>query len=291
MSKNLVISTAVLAAAIATAACEKIPSGETNQSGSVRTEAGEQAKRQQTEPQERSDQTPNQATRGETRQASKSAQAVPAGNEQENKSTQAAPGGTEHAKKSTQLARAQTEQEAKSTQATPGGTEQQIQPARQQGAKTGEDRNTETNSVGQPSQETRTTGQSDGGASDSTPAQPNHPQPDQAQLIEQPNRPEQTKQARGNTNLSPDHGSMASGPVILSRDDIRRLQMVLNQKGFNVGKPDGVLGPRTRNVLIAFQRQQGLEVTGKIDQRTIAALGLSDGAGSTTSGQSGAGTP
>ena len=84
MSKNLVISTAILAATIATAACEKIPSGKTNQSGSVRTEAGEQAKSQQTEPQERSDQTPNQATRGETRQASKSAQAVPAGNEQDN---------------------------------------------------------------------------------------------------------------------------------------------------------------------------------------------------------------
>ena len=67
--------------------------------------------------------------------------------------------------------------------------------------------------------------------------------------------------------------------------------MVLNQKGFNVGKPDGVLGPRTRNALISFQRQQGLEASGKIDQPTIAALGLSNGSGSTATGQSGAGTP
>ena len=75
----------------------------------------------------------------------------------------------------------------------------------------------------------------------------------------------------------------------LSRDDIRRLQVVLNQKGFNIGKPDGVLAVRTRNALIAFQRQQGLEPTGKIDQPTITALGLSNGGGSTTTGQSGAG--
>ena len=71
----------------------------------------------------------------------------------------------------------------------------------------------------------------------------------------------------------------------------RRVQMALNQKGFMVGKPDGVLGPRTRNALIAFQRQQGLEATGKIDQPSIAALSLSNGVGSTTTGRSGAGTP
>jgi peptidoglycan hydrolase-like protein with peptidoglycan-binding domain len=78
--------------------------------------------------------------------------------------------------------------------------------------------------------------------------------------------------------------------VNLSRDEIRRVQMVLNQKGFSVGKLDGVLGPRTRNALIAFQRQQGLEPTGGIDQPTMIALGISNGATSRTSGQGGPGT-
>ena len=190
MSKNLVISTAILAATIATAACEKIPSGKTNQSGSVRTEAGEQAKSQQTEPQERSDQTPNQATPAEIRQASKSAQGAPGETEQANKSTQPAPAQTQQANKFTQGAlgeneqenkssqavpagneqenkSAQTEQAGKSTQpapaqtqqannAVPGGTEQQSEPGRQQAAEAGEDRNAESNTGGQPSQQDRT---------------------------------------------------------------------------------------------------------------------------------------
>ena len=130
--------------------------------------------------------------------------------------------------------------------------------------------------------------QNGGGTPAQSAAQPNQPQQDQAQPIEQQNRPEQNQQAKGSTNLSPEQ---TSGPVNLSRDEIRHLQMVLNQKGFNVGKPDGVLGPRTRNALISFQRQQGLEASGKIDQPTIAALGLSNGSGSTATGQSGAGTP
>src|SRR5262249_9758838 len=62
-------------------------------------------------------------------------------------------------------------------------------------------------------------------------------------------------------------------------------------KGFNIGQPDGKLGPRTREALIAFQRQQGLRAGGRIDNQTITALGLSNmiGAqGGATTGQGGA---
>jgi len=273
MSKKLSISMAVLAVAIASTACDKIPSGKTNQSGSVRTEADEQANRQRTA-QERSDQAPNRANPGETQQA--------------RKSTQPTPGQSEQARKSNQAASEETEQASKSSQATPGGTEQQSEPGRQQAAEAGEDRRAESNTRGQRSQRDRTIVQNGGGTPAQSAAQPNQPQQDQAQPIEQQNRPEQNQQAKGSTNLSPEQ---TSGPVNLSRDEIRHLQMVLNQKGFNVGKPDGVLGPRTRNALISFQRQQGLEASGKIDQPTIAALGLSNGSGSTATGQSGAGTP
>ena len=40
--------------------------------------------------------------------------------------------------------------------------------------------------------------------------------------------------------------------VDLSPDEIRQVQIVLNQRGFNIGDPDGVLGPRTRQALIQF---------------------------------------
>jgi hypothetical protein len=296
MRKQLLVSMAVLAAAIATAACEKIPGGETNQNGSVKSEADQPKSAEQ--PQQRSDQTPSQAAPGQTEQASQSTQAAPgpAGAEQETKSSQAAlrrseqetnssqaaGGASEQASKSGQAVPEATEQEAKS-QAAPGGTEQE---GGQQAARAGEDRNAENNSLGQPSQQNRTTGQSDGGTPERTAAQPNQPQQDQAQLP--PNPSGQSQQVR-DVNLSHERGNAASGPKKLSRDELRQVQMFLKEKGFDVGTVDGVLGPRTRNALLAFQRRQGLEVTGKIDQPTMTALGMSNPAGSTT-GQSGGGT-
>jgi hypothetical protein len=62
----------------------------------------------------------------------------------------------------------------------------------------------------------------------------------------------------------------------LAPDEIRQVQMVLKQKGFFRGEPDGVLGPRTTQALIAFQRQQGFEASGRIDSRTVTALGMSN---------------
>ena len=281
MRKQLLISTAVLAVAVATA-CEKIPSGETSQNGSVKSEADQPKSTEQ--PQQRSDQTRSKAAPGQIEQASQSGQAAPgpAGAEQETKSSQAAGGATEQASKSRQAAAEATEQEAKS-QAAPGGAEQE---GGQQAAKAGEDRNAENKSLGQPSQQNRTTGQSDGGTPKGTAAQPNQPRQDQAQLNEQQNRSGQSQQAR-DVNLS--QGNGASGPINLSRDELRQVQMVLKEKGFDVGAVDGVPGPRTRNALLAFQRRQGLEVTGKIDQPTMTALGVTNPGGSTT-GQSGGGT-
>src|SRR5205823_4451769 len=54
------------------------------------------------------------------------------------------------------------------------------------------------------------------------------------------------------------------------------VQQVLIQKGVLHARADGVFGPETREALISFQRQQGLQATGSIDTTTIASLGLSD---------------
>ena len=59
--------------------------------------------------------------------------------------------------------------------------------------------------------------------------------------------------------------------ISLSSEEIRQVQVVLKQKGFVVDV-DGVLGPRTRQAIIAFQRQQGFQATGEIDQQTSGAL-------------------
>jgi peptidoglycan hydrolase-like protein with peptidoglycan-binding domain len=55
-------------------------------------------------------------------------------------------------------------------------------------------------------------------------------------------------------------------------DEIRKVQAALNQQGFNVGDPDGKLGKRTKQALIAFQKQRGFRSTGKVDHATLDAL-------------------
>jgi len=141
MSNKLAISAALLAAAIATAACEKVPSGGTNQSSSVGSDA--QAN------------DPTRPTLVKSEQASEPNQAEPGRIDQEIKPAQAGPGGAE--------------QEAQSTQAAPGESE----PGRQRAAKAGEDRNAENNTPGQPSQQDRNIVQSDRGTPAPSAAQPN----------------------------------------------------------------------------------------------------------------------
>jgi peptidoglycan hydrolase-like protein with peptidoglycan-binding domain len=61
----------------------------------------------------------------------------------------------------------------------------------------------------------------------------------------------------------------------LPPEEIRIIQQVLIDRGFDV-ELDGVFGPRTRSALIAFQRREGLQATGRIDTRTVTALGVRD---------------
>lgn len=49
---------------------------------------------------------------------------------------------------------------------------------------------------------------------------------------------------------------------ILSRTDRLELQMLLNQRGFDVGEPDGVIGKKSREAIRAFQRKIGVPADG-----------------------------
>jgi len=70
--------------------------------------------------------------------------------------------------------------------------------------------------------------------------------------------------------------------------EIREIQQVLIEKGFFHGRVDGKMGPETTQALIAFQRSEGLEASGRIDERTTVALGVS---GRTQGQGPGAGQP
>ncbi len=67
--------------------------------------------------------------------------------------------------------------------------------------------------------------------------------------------------------------SGGSGDVELSSAEIREVQQVLLDRGFDV-EVDGVWGPATRHALITFQEREGLPPTGVITTRTVASLGL-----------------
>jgi peptidoglycan hydrolase-like protein with peptidoglycan-binding domain len=62
--------------------------------------------------------------------------------------------------------------------------------------------------------------------------------------------------------------------VKLNKQEITQLQQKLDQKGFNVGKADGIWGPKTSRALKEFQKQNNLPATGMSDQQTLGDLGI-----------------
>ncbi|HKK02208.1 MAG TPA: peptidoglycan-binding domain-containing protein [Desulfuromonadales bacterium] len=62
----------------------------------------------------------------------------------------------------------------------------------------------------------------------------------------------------------------------LNHEQVREMQTILNQKGYQVGTTDGMLGPRTSSALRQFQQSNGLAVTGEPNQETLRALAPAD---------------
>jgi membrane-bound lytic murein transglycosylase B len=63
----------------------------------------------------------------------------------------------------------------------------------------------------------------------------------------------------------------ARTPRGLQRAGIRELQRLLNRLGYSVGRPDGVIGGRTRDAIRAFERARGMEVRGRATDVVLEA--------------------
>jgi peptidoglycan hydrolase-like protein with peptidoglycan-binding domain len=73
--------------------------------------------------------------------------------------------------------------------------------------------------------------------------------------------------------------SAARGPELLVaryREQMKLTQETLRSLGYISGPIDGILGAGTAAALRAFQRQQGLQTTGRANPETLAALGIED---------------
>ena len=84
--------------------------------------------------------------------------------------------------------------------------------------------------------------------------------------------PSQSDSAR---SIGPSQGTGAQSQ---SSSAVREAQQALQQKGYDVGPIDGVMGPKTSAALREFQQAQGLKASGRLDQRTLAALDVQSGA-------------
>ncbi|HJQ84881.1 MAG TPA: peptidoglycan-binding domain-containing protein [Candidatus Binatia bacterium] len=67
-----------------------------------------------------------------------------------------------------------------------------------------------------------------------------------------------------------------------SAADVRHMQQRLNDLGYPVGSSDGVMGPKTHTAIRNFQRDEGLNATGEMNEETREAL--AEQSGSPTAG-------
>ena len=79
-----------------------------------------------------------------------------------------------------------------------------------------------------------------------------------------------------------DNGSRGSARA---SSQTRDLQRALSQRGFNPGPADGIYGPRTRQAVMDWQRQNNMQATGRPDSRMLSDLGVSS-SGTSRSAQS-----
>jgi peptidoglycan hydrolase-like protein with peptidoglycan-binding domain len=65
----------------------------------------------------------------------------------------------------------------------------------------------------------------------------------------------------------------------LTADAVRKVQRLLQAKGFDPGELDGLPGRQTKDAVRKFQERYGIEARGVIDNQTLFALGAADLAG------------
>jgi peptidoglycan hydrolase-like protein with peptidoglycan-binding domain len=74
----------------------------------------------------------------------------------------------------------------------------------------------------------------------------------------------------------------------MTADEIKQVQQALQTKGHSAGT-SGVMDEKTRDAIRAFQKANGLTMTGTVDDKTAQALGVStkSSSGSGASGSRG----
>jgi peptidoglycan hydrolase-like protein with peptidoglycan-binding domain len=96
--------------------------------------------------------------------------------------------------------------------------------------------------------------------------------------------PERSQPSPGQS--APGTGSGATQE--LSTNDMRMVQQRLQEKGYSPGNTNGLADERTRAAIRKFQQDQGIPVTGTVDEKTANQLGFEYSKNPSNRGTSGA---
>ena len=81
--------------------------------------------------------------------------------------------------------------------------------------------------------------------------------------------------ARDTVTVHDDHVHVQTARSV-SREETMEMQRALTARNLYQGPIDGVWGPKTESAVRNFQTQSGIDVTGKLDDRTAHALGIDE---------------
>jgi peptidoglycan hydrolase-like protein with peptidoglycan-binding domain len=76
------------------------------------------------------------------------------------------------------------------------------------------------------------------------------------------------------TTAQPTTSQRSNAALSLDQIEVRHMQEALNRAGFEAGRDDGIMGPRTQQALREFQEGNGLHPTGTADEQTLVALSI-----------------
>lgn len=93
----------------------------------------------------------------------------------------------------------------------------------------------------------------------------------------------QGRQATQQSMQSPQQGATQGNP---GAEVVKQAQEALQAQGYDPGPIDGKMGPKTAQAVKKVQADRELEPSGQLDQRTLAAIGVSDAQSSSTGSSS-----
>lgn len=107
-------------------------------------------------------------------------------------------------------------------------------------------------------------------ANDAT-TQPQQPQAQQSQDMQQQSQAQPQNGQQQNENQASNQQPAQN----LSRSAVKQMQSALDKQGFNAGRPDGKLGPKTHHAVQAFNQKKGIQSQrGQPTEQTLAQLGI-----------------